>query len=514
MKVAFRILCLCLGAMIAAGATFAVARAQSSESGIILAQAEGQKRPGIFRFLFKNRRERQVIVPAPQGQPPARRLKRQQAEPQKAEPRRAERGKKAKPKRKREGAKAEKAETAAKPRKQRKKRAAAAAPAAREVKAVEKAPNAKRVLVIGDFLADAMAKGLEVAYKEDAEVVIIDASSGDSGLVRSDLLDWPAKVPELVLEHKPDAVLALIGANDRQPISTETGIQALDSDGWRTAYAARVSVLADALKATGKPVLWAGLVPVRRTAASRGFSTMNGVLREQIEGKGLRFVDTWNGFANDEGKFVAAGPDISGQSVQLRDSDGLNFTKAGQRKLAYFVEQELKLILGDGTQVAVLPGASDGDQPGVNAHAEAAPLISAMLPIEAVVTGGGEFLSAAAAPGAPADAAVVVAVSRRLSGDGDVRPPAGRADNYLWPAPRLPAPPSPPAAPAGLAGGQPLATAPVVAPGGAAPMVTPGAAIDLPAPAGATPAAIPFGMPRDGPAAALAPELELSSPAR
>ncbi|MBA3519666.1 MAG: DUF459 domain-containing protein, partial [Rhizobiales bacterium] len=437
MKVAFRILCLCLGAMIGAGGTLPVARAQTPERGIILAQAERQKRPGIFRFLFKNRRERQVIVPAPQLQPPARQLKRQQAEPRQAEPKQ-----KSKSKRKREGAKAEKTEKAAKPKKQRKKRAVAAAPAAREIKAVEKAPDAKRVLVIGDFLADAMSKGLEVAYKADANVVVVDATSGDSGLVRTDHYDWPAKLPELVAEHKPDAVLALIGANDRQPISTDAGAQELDGEGWRAAYGVRVSALADALKATGKPVLWAGLVPVRRTATSRGFSTMNGIVREQVESKGLRFVDTWNGFANEEGKFVAEGPDISGRSVQLRDSDGLNFTKAGQRKLAYFVEQELKLILGGGgPQIAALdPAALNGAQPGLNAPAEAAPLISPMVPIEAVMTGDGEFLSAAAAPGAPSDPAVVTAVARRLSGDGEVRPPAGRTDNYLWPAPRLAAP--------------------------------------------------------------------------
>jgi hypothetical protein len=48
-------------------------------------------------------------------------------------------------------------------------------------------------------------------------------------------------------QHTPDAILVLIGGNDRQGIATPTGDQQLGSDGWRTAYAARVAALADAL---------------------------------------------------------------------------------------------------------------------------------------------------------------------------------------------------------------------------------------------------------------------------
>ena len=79
---------------------------------------------------------------------------------------------------------------------------------------------------------------------------------------------------------------------------------------------------------------------------SRDYSAFNGIVREQLEAKGLRFVDMWNGFADEEGKYVAVGPDVRGQSVQLRADDGLNFTRAGQRKLAYFVEQELNDMFG------------------------------------------------------------------------------------------------------------------------------------------------------------------------
>ena len=151
---------------------------------------------------------------------------------------------------------------------------------------MEKAEDAKRAMVVGDFMAGALAKGLAEAYAENPNVVVIDATSGSSGLVRNDYYDWPAKLPALVEEQKPDAILVMIGGNDRQGIETDTGAQALGSEAWRAAYAARVAAFADALKATGKPVLWGGLVPVAPAAMSRDYSSFNGIVREQLEAKG------------------------------------------------------------------------------------------------------------------------------------------------------------------------------------------------------------------------------------
>ncbi len=312
------------------------------------------------------------------------------------------------------------------PRRERRVRASPQ-PTPREIAAVEKAENAKRVMVVGDFMAGALAKGLAEAYRENPNVVVIDATSGSSGLVRDDYYDWPAKLPGLVDEQKPDAILAVIGGNDRQAISADSGAQTLGTDGWRAAYAARVAAFADVLKGTQKPVLWVGLVPVESSAMSRDYSGFNGIVREQLEAKGLRFVDVWNGFADDEGKYVAVGPDVRGQSVQLRASDGLNFTKAGQRKLAYFVEQELNDILGG---QAPLLASTDASAAAVPAGPEA-PKIGPMLTLDALSLAGGDALSA---PTRADDRGGVAAkIAAQLSQEERALPPEARVDSYVWP---------------------------------------------------------------------------------
>jgi hypothetical protein len=160
---------------------------------------------------------------------------------------------------------------------------------------------------------------------------------------------------------------------------------------------------------------------------SRDYSAFNSIVREQLEAKGIRFIETWNGFADAEGKYVAVGPDVGGQSVQLRSSDGLNFTRAGQRKLAFFVEQELNALLGGAApQLAAVDAAGT---PGEN------PLISGMIPIESLGAAGNALSS-----GAPEKdrGIVAAAISKRIAGEEDNSPPVGRADNYIWPPPPPP----------------------------------------------------------------------------
>ena len=131
---------------------------------------------------------------------------------------------------------------------------------------------------------------------------------------------------------------------------------------------------------------------------------------------------------------------MRGQSVQLRASDGLNFTRAGQRKLAYFVEQELNDLLGGATPILVSTGAAaTGVAPPMAVPpVEEGPKIGPMMPLDALTAAGGTALSTAAAAPAAASGDVATTIVKRLAGDEKAMPPAGRADNYSWSAEATP----------------------------------------------------------------------------
>ena len=48
---------------------------------------------------------------------------------------------------------------------------------------------------------------------------------------------------------------------------------------------------------------------------------------------------------DEQGRFSTRGPDFEGQMRILRAGDGVHFTKFGARKLAHYVERELRRVL-------------------------------------------------------------------------------------------------------------------------------------------------------------------------
>ena len=108
----------------------------------------------------------------------------------------------------------------------------------------------------------------------------------------------------------------------------------------------RIDATIAALKSAGVPVIWVGLASQRGTKSSEDLSYLNDLYRSRAEKAGIVFVDIWDGFVEEAGRYSAQGPDYEGQIRRLRTGDGVYFTKFGARKLAHYVEREVQR--GDG----------------------------------------------------------------------------------------------------------------------------------------------------------------------
>ena len=130
--------------------------------------------------------------------------------------------------------------------------------------------------------------------------------------------------------------------NDRQQMRIGRMREAALSDNWSKEYTRRTEALADAIAAHNIPFLWVGMPPFKSSKTQTDILALNDMYRAAAESAGGEFIDVWDGFVDEGGAFVTTGPDISGQPVRLRMADGINFTAAGNRKLAHFVEKELR----------------------------------------------------------------------------------------------------------------------------------------------------------------------------
>ena len=99
------------------------------------------------------------------------------------------------------------------------------------------------------------------------------------------------------------------------------------------------------LKSKGVPVLWVGLPAVRGPKAMSDSLFLNSLYRDAAGKAGITYVDVWDGFVDEAGRFLQQGPDFEGQIRRLRAYDGVYFTKAGARKLAHYVEREITRLM-------------------------------------------------------------------------------------------------------------------------------------------------------------------------
>jgi len=359
----------------------------------------------------------------------------------------------------------------------------------------QKKPEATTpIVVMGDANADWLAYGLEDAFSENPDVGIVRKHRTDSGLIRYDQrrdLEWPQVVREIIAAEKPKFIVMMIGNNDRQtirekappaaprPAAPKPNTQAAQpsppatppiptpppdaeqqppapseaaehanmtpeqarqasygpwefhTEKWELAYIRRIDATIAALKSAGVPVMWVGLPSQRGTKASADSSYLNELYRSRAEKAGIVYVDIWDGFVDEAGRYSAQGPDYEGQIRRLRSGDGVYYTKFGARKLAHYVEREIQRSITNRGMPVALPVPVDPGPQAPNAKPDGPaqrPLAGPVVPLTAMQAGPEELIgSGRAAPAADATA------SRVLTKGETVAAPSGRADDFSWP---------------------------------------------------------------------------------
>ena len=131
---------------------------------------------------------------------------------------------------------------------------------------------------------------------------------------------------------------------------------------WRNEYGARVDRLMKILKKGGRAVYWVGLPNMRRGQDNERAQLMNDIFRERAYLNGVRYIDSYASFIDEGGGYSDYGPDVTGKVRRLRDTDGVHFTDAGYRKLAHFVERELRRDLAQARKERSIPLAGDATE--------------------------------------------------------------------------------------------------------------------------------------------------------
>jgi uncharacterized protein len=360
----------------------------------------------------------------------------------------------------------------------------------------------RNVLVLGDGMADWLAYGLEDAYLEQPDMGVIRKSKAVSGLIKyqpkGDPADWAAAAKGILATEKPDAIVVMLGLNDRMAMRepaaeksdskpadkkidkkdvrakpdskpdgaadaatkpedkvVDTDLPPDDADGdappaiapekstrspnglyefreerWVELYSKKIDEMIAVLKSKGVPVLWVGLPAVYGAKGTADMLFLDSLYRNAAGKAGITYVDVWDGFVDEAGRFLQRGPDFEGQPRQLRSRDGVFFTPPGARKLAHYVEREIARLMAARSAPITLP--TEPATPDANAlpgQPAPRPLAGPILPLVASSVGTDQLLGG---PGSR-PAAVDALAARTLVKGEPLAPPAGRADDFVWP---------------------------------------------------------------------------------
>ncbi|MBL8565766.1 MAG: DUF459 domain-containing protein [Hyphomicrobiaceae bacterium] len=224
--------------------------------------------------------------------------------------------------------------------------------------------EAHRTLVVGDGLAEGLLAGLVEAMGNDPRVELDRKHRWLSGLTRPDRAEEIKELAQTLQRNKQNIIVALLGSQDRWSLRMPDGRRhSVGTREWREGYAGLVDEAMRVMKADGTAVYWVGLPIMRREEVNAAAVAINEVVRERAYLNGVKFIDVFSGFADEDGAYSAYGPDMAGKTRQLRERDGIAMTEAGYAKLAHFVETELKRDLAQAKNERAIPLAgSEAEQ--------------------------------------------------------------------------------------------------------------------------------------------------------
>jgi hypothetical protein len=317
------------------------------------------------------------------------------------------------------------------------------------------------VVVIGDTMSEWLASGLEDAFSDNTDIGVTRNPKIASSLLRNEGRDADPlqAIQEALAGEKAEFIVIMTGVNDRHAIREREKTKPAEkkphdpdqpavaapeaekpgamqtyefrSDKWAELYAKRIDDTIGVLKTKRVPVIWVGLPPVRGPRSRADLTFLNDLYKDRAEKAGILYVDIWDGFMEESGDFSTYGPDVLGQVRRLRTSDGVNFTKAGARKLAHFVDREIKRLQQKTTPVA-LPSPDETPR-------EVAPVAGPSGPAPRPVAGpvvpltGGAATNVSTLAGASQSNPVADSIAANVLVKGDAVPSTqGRADDFSW----------------------------------------------------------------------------------
>lgn len=201
-----------------------------------------------------------------------------------------------------------------------------------------------QVLVLGDSLSTFVGQQMTALLADSDVAEVKSVWRNGTGLTNPAFFNWESGARSIVRTERPDAVVMLIGGNDRNDMTVRGQTLVPGTQAWENEYERRARVVMRAIMAEGvQRVFWSGPPTARDPQWNSVYADVNAALvRAAGSVPGAQYVDLY-----DEGKPFAMEETIDGERVVARQRDGIHWTYPGALPIARAQIAALQTVYGD-----------------------------------------------------------------------------------------------------------------------------------------------------------------------
>lgn len=200
------------------------------------------------------------------------------------------------------------------------------------------------VLLVGDSMGNNLGSGLAYQLERTKGIDFLKRSKGSTGLSNSWFYDWPAELKPMLSRYKPNLVIMLLGANDRQNMKVNGSTVTFGTKKWDAAYRAQVDRITQMVTAAGSYLLWVGLPVMEPKSYGEGMAHLDSIYADEApRTAGVTYLHIWDYLADNNGKFRSK-VRVNQTFTKIRGGDGIHFSTSGMRVLGSYVMMQIRDI--------------------------------------------------------------------------------------------------------------------------------------------------------------------------
>ena len=203
--------------------------------------------------------------------------------------------------------------------------------------------NPLKIIVIGDSVGISISWGLNEFVQDNYHLTLDNFAKVSTGLSYPKAYNWKEKLGEFLSKKKYDLGIVLIGANDPQSLSTETGNVSIQTEAWRAEYKERIKAIVEMFQKVKMKLYWIELPPMGPGKYHLETRYINICFKEVSDELGFTYIPTNYVLGDEKGQYQKYLP-YRGRKTLMRADDDIHLTVVAAKLI---VREILKKIFVD-----------------------------------------------------------------------------------------------------------------------------------------------------------------------